>query len=85
MSDDIQKYTIADDYDPDGDMSPNADPTTEYQAYLTDVREGVVGDMGFTLNDFKTYIAGLREPDWEKLIATVIADHHEMLIRLAKR
>jgi hypothetical protein len=25
------KYTIADDYDPDGDMSPNADPATEYR------------------------------------------------------
>jgi hypothetical protein len=23
--------TIADDYDPDGDMSPNADPATEYE------------------------------------------------------
>jgi hypothetical protein len=78
-------FTIADDYDPDGEMSPNANPATEYRAYLANVRGGMVGDMGFTLDDFKTYIAGLREPDWAKMIATVIADHHEMLVRLAKR
>ena len=85
MSDDVQKYTIADDYDPDGDISSNADPMREYRRYLADVRGGMVGDMGFTLDDFKTYIAGLRKPDWAKIIATVIEDHHEMLVRLAKR
>jgi hypothetical protein len=47
-------FTIADDYDPDGDMSPNADPTTEYRAYLSNVRGGMVGDMQFTLDDFRT-------------------------------
>jgi hypothetical protein len=78
-------FTIADDYDPDGDISPNAKPTTEYRAYLANVRGGMVGDMGFTLDDFKTYIAGLREPDWAKMIATVIDEHREMLVRLAKR
>ena len=78
-------FTIADDYDPDGDMSPNADPTTEYRAYLADVRGGMVGDMGVTLEDFKTYIAGLRKPDWAKIFKTVIDDRHEMLVRLAKR
>jgi Leucine-rich repeat (LRR) protein len=57
-------FTIADDFDPDGDMSPNANPKTEYRAYLVDVRGGMVGDMGFTLDDFKTYIAGLRKPNW---------------------
>jgi hypothetical protein len=66
-------------------MSLNADPTTEYRAYLSNVRGGMVGDMGFTLDDFKTYIAGLRKPNWKKIFATVIADHHEMLVRLAKR
>jgi hypothetical protein len=29
---------------PDGDMSPDADPTTEYLAYLADVRGGMVGE-----------------------------------------
>jgi hypothetical protein len=40
--------------------------------------------MGFTLDDFKIYIAGLRKPDWTKIFATVIEDHHEMFVRLAK-
>jgi hypothetical protein len=31
------------------------------------------------------YIAGLREPDWAKTIATVIDDYHEMIVRMAKR
>jgi hypothetical protein len=78
-------FTIADDYDPDGDISPNANPTTEYRTYLSNVRGGMVGDMGFALDDFKTYIAGLRKPDWAKMTATVINDYHEMLVRLAKR
>jgi hypothetical protein len=52
---------------------------------LADVRGGMVGDMGFTLDDFKTYIAGLRKPDWKKIFAAVIEDHHKMLVRLAKR
>jgi hypothetical protein len=25
------------------------------------------------------------KPDWKKIFATVIADHHEMFVRLAKR
>jgi hypothetical protein len=78
-------FTIADDYDPDGDMSPNANPVTAYRTYLRDVRGGMVGDMGFTLDDFKTYIAGLRKPEWKKIFAIVIEDHHEMFVRLAKR
>lgn len=78
-------YLIANDYDPDGDMSANASPVTAYRTYLRDVRGGMVGDMGFTLDDFKTYIAGLRKPDWKKIFATVIDDHHEMFVRLAKQ
>lgn len=85
MSNEIQKYTIADDYDPDGDISPNANPTTEYRRYLADVRGGMVGDTGLTVDDFKTYIAGLRKPDWPKIFATVLEDYREMFIRLAKR
>jgi hypothetical protein len=78
-------FTIADDYDPDGDMSANAKPVTAYRAYLCDVRGGMVGDMGFTLDDFKSYIAGLRNPDWKKIFVAVIDDHHEMFVRLARR
>jgi hypothetical protein len=33
---------------------------------LRDVRGGIVGDMGFSLADFKTFIAGLEKPDWTK-------------------
>jgi hypothetical protein len=62
-------FTIADDYDPDGNMSPIADPVTAYQTYLRDVRGGMVGDMGFTVDDFKTHIAGLSKPDWTKIFA----------------
>jgi hypothetical protein len=78
-------FTIADDYDPDDEMSAKANPMTAYRTYLRDVRGGMVGDMGFTLDDFKTYVAGLRKPDWKKIFATVIEDHHEMFVRLAKR
>ena len=54
-------FTIAEDFDPDSDMPANADPMAEYLTYLADVRGGAVGDMGFTSEDFKRYIAGLRE------------------------
>ena len=55
------EFTIANDYDPDGDMSTNADPMAEFLTYLSHVRGAAVGDMGFTLDDFKRYIAGLRK------------------------
>jgi hypothetical protein len=29
--------------------------------------------------------ANAQKPDWEKIFATVIADHHEMFVRLSKR
>ena len=51
-------YSIADDYDPDGDMPADTDPMAASLTYLEDVRLGGVGDMGFTLDDFKRYIAG---------------------------
>jgi hypothetical protein len=72
-------------WDPDSDISPNVDPITEYRTCLSDVRGGMVGDMGFTLDDFKSDIARLRKPDWKKIFAAVIEDHHEMFVRLAKR
>ena len=53
-------FTIAEDLDPDGDIPADADPMAEYLTYLADVRGGAVGDMGFTLEDFTRYIAGLR-------------------------
>ena len=56
----MSPFSIAD-YDPDGDMYADADPMAEYLTYLSHVRIGVVWDMGFSLEDFKTYIAGLRK------------------------
>jgi hypothetical protein len=51
---------LADDFDPDGDMPANGDPMTEYlSCYLADVPGAAVGDIKFTLEDFKRYIAGL--------------------------
>jgi hypothetical protein len=56
----MSEYSIADDLDPDGDMPADADPLATYLTYLADVRGGDVGDMGFTIDDFKRYIVGLR-------------------------
>jgi hypothetical protein len=61
MPEDASKFTIAEHLDPDREISRNADPLVEYTSYLSDVRSGTVGDMGFTLADFECYIASLRE------------------------
>jgi|HubBroStandDraft_6_1064221.scaffolds.fasta_scaffold741458_2 hypothetical protein len=61
MPEDAPKFTIAEHLDPDREISRNADPLVEYTSYLSDVRSGTVGDMGFTLADFERYIASLRE------------------------
>jgi hypothetical protein len=57
QSEETPKFTIADDYDPDVDIVHGADPMAEYLTYLDCVRAGAVDDMGFTLEDFKRYIA----------------------------
>jgi hypothetical protein len=57
----MSEYGIADDLDPDGDMPADADPMAAYLTYLADVRYGAVGNMNFTLADFKTYIGGFRK------------------------
>jgi hypothetical protein len=57
-----ENLSIADDYDPDGDRpSADSDPVATYLTYLEDKRLGAVGEMEFTLDDFKAYIAGLRK------------------------
>ena len=38
------------------------DPLSEYRTYLRDVRGGMVGDMGFTRDDFKNVPANDRKP-----------------------
>jgi len=44
MPEDIPNFSIADDYDPDGDRpSADSDPVSAYLMYLEDKRLGVVG------------------------------------------
>jgi hypothetical protein len=47
MSDDVLKYSIADDYDPDDEMPTDTDPLEAYQVYIEDKDAGHGGDMGF--------------------------------------
>jgi hypothetical protein len=56
------EYSIARDHDPGQEiLSAESDPMAAYLTYLADVTGGAVGNMGFTLEDFKRYIAGLRQ------------------------
>jgi len=66
MSENTPEYTIAEHYDPDREMSPNADPLSAYLTYVADVRGGAVGEMRFSLQDFKQYIAGPRNHGQEE-------------------
>jgi hypothetical protein len=52
--------SIDDFHDPDGDLlTADTDPLTAYLAYLSQVREGAMGDCGFSLSDFQEYIKSL--------------------------
>ena len=56
------EYSIARDYDPGQEiLSAESDPIAACLTYLADVTGGTVGNMHFTLEDFKTYIAGFAE------------------------
>jgi len=55
MDERTPKYTIANDYDPHGDLSP----LTEYLIYFCAIRSDGSGDMGFTLEDFERHISQL--------------------------
>ena len=48
--------TIANDYDPHGDLSADDDPLTEYLIYFCAIRSDGGGDLGFTLEDFERHI-----------------------------
>jgi hypothetical protein len=62
MPENAPQYSIARDYDPGQEiLSAESDPMGAYLTYLADVTGGAVGNMHFTLEDFKTYIAGLRQ------------------------
>ena len=62
MPEDAPKFTIREDYDPDGDLTDDADPMAAYLTYREDVRIGFVVDMGFTLTDFREHIESLHRP-----------------------
>jgi hypothetical protein len=62
MPENAPEYSIARDYDPYNEiLSAESDPMAAYLTYLADVTGGAVGNMHFTLEDFKAYIAGLRQ------------------------
>jgi hypothetical protein len=62
MPENAPEYSIARDYDPYNEiLSAGSNPMAAYLTYLADVTGGAVGNMHFTLDDFKTYIAGLRQ------------------------
>jgi hypothetical protein len=59
MSIETRKYSIAADYDLSSDISADSDAMVEYLTYLAAVQDGLIDGMGFTLRDFRRYIAGL--------------------------
>jgi hypothetical protein len=55
------EYSIARDYDPGQEiLSAESDPMAAYLTYLADVTGGAVGNMGFTVDDFRRHIEALR-------------------------
>jgi hypothetical protein len=54
-------FSVEHDWDPDGEIRPGADPEDEYAIYNGEVAGGLIPDLGFTLQDFQVYIAGLRQ------------------------
>jgi hypothetical protein len=62
MPENAPEYSIARDYNPYNEsLCAESDPMGGYLTYLADVTRGAVGNMHFTLEDFKAYIAGLRK------------------------
>jgi hypothetical protein len=56
------RVSIARDYDPYNEiLSAESDPMAAFLTYLADVTGGAVGNMHFTLEDFKAHIAGFAE------------------------
>ncbi len=58
MPDGVPRFTIWDDYDGER-LTPDTDPLDAYLNYRENVRLGRVREMGFTLTDFRDYIASL--------------------------
>jgi hypothetical protein len=56
------EYSIARDYDPGQEiLSAESDPIAACLTYLADVTGGAVGNMGFTVDDFREYINSLKQ------------------------
>jgi hypothetical protein len=50
------EYSIARDYDPSQEiLSAESDPMAAYLTYLADFTGGAVGNIGFTVDDFREY------------------------------
>jgi hypothetical protein len=62
MPETAPEYSIARDYDPYNEiLSADSDPMAAYLTYLADVTGGAVGNMGFTVDDFREYINSLKQ------------------------
>lgn len=62
MPESVSKYSIARDYDPNGErLSADSDPREAFLTYVDEIHGGAIGDMGFTLQHFRDYIDELRK------------------------
>jgi hypothetical protein len=69
-------------------MEPISDEEKRQEAEMEAVcRQISEKDPGYwdRLADRVLAEAKAEKPDWKKIFATVIADHHEMFVRLSKR
>ena len=54
--------SIGRDYDPGGErLSADSDPREAFLTYVDEKHAGAIGDMKFTLQDFRDYIDELRK------------------------
>jgi hypothetical protein len=61
MSESVPKHSTGRDYDPGGErLSADSDPREAFLTYVDEKHTGAIGDMGFTFQNFKDYIAELR-------------------------
>lgn len=58
MPEGVPRFALLDDYDGER-LTPDTDPLDAYLNYRENVRLGRVREMGFTLTDFRDYIAFL--------------------------
>ena len=62
MSESVPKHSTGRDYDPGGErLSADSDPREAFLTYVDAKHAGAIGDMKFTLQDFREHIARLRK------------------------